>query len=404
MPPDHSAAAPADRPANGRKLSIFAGLAGAAVIGVVVTGLVARENSDAHLREWTDAQSIPTVAVAPPGRQALAPALTLPGRLEAYFRAPIFARVSGYVKDWKVDIGTAVKSGDLLAEIEAPDLDQQLLQARADLVNAEASAKLAEATLRRRQTLLTQSFASQQDVDERTADLDSKNALVKAGRANVDRLEVLSGYKRLTAPFDGIVTARDTDVGALINAGSAGAPMFVVSSTKKLRVYVNVPQTYAPLVKVGTQAMISVPEYPGRAFAATVESSSQAIDVASGTTRMQLGVDNAKGELLPGSYANVRLEMSGDGLPLHIPASALIFDKDGLRVATVGAGDRVVFKKVTIARDLGREIEIATGLAPDDRIVVTPPDGLADNDQVRIVSGSPRKPASTASNTQDGKG
>jgi len=403
MPPDHAAAAPADRPANGRKLSIFAGLAGAVVVGVVVSGIVAREKSDAHLREWTETQSIPTVAVAPPARNALAPALNLPGRLEAYFRAPIFARVSGYVKDWKVDIGAVVKSGDLLAEIEAPDLDQQLLQARADLVNAEAAAKLAEATLKRRQTLLIQNFASQQDVDERTADLDSKNALVKAGRANVDRLTVLSGYKRLVAPFDGIVTARDTDVGALINAGSAGAPMFVVSSASKLRVYVNVPQIYVPSIKVGTEAMISVPEYPGRTFPATVESSSQAIDVASGTTRMQLGVGNEKGELLPGSYANVRLGLSSEGQPLRIPASALIFDKSGLRVATVGAGDRVVFKQVTIARDLGRDIEIATGLSPSDRIIVTPPDGLADNDQVRVVSGE-RKPASTASNTQDGKG
>ncbi len=405
MPPEHSAAAALeDRPANGRKLRIFAGLAGAAVVGVVVTGIVAREKSDAHLREWTEAQSIPTVAVAPPARNALAPALSLPGRLEAYFRAPIFARVNGYVKDWKVDIGAVVKSGDLLAEIEAPDLDQQLLQARADLVNAEAAAKLAEATLKRRQTLLTQNFASQQDVDERTADLDSKNALVKAGRANVDRLEALSSYKRLVAPFDGIVTARDTDVGALINAGSAGPPMFVVSSTRKLRVYVNVPQTYVPSVKVGTQAKVSVPEYPGRSFPATVESSAQAIDVASGTTRMQLGVDNEKGELMPGSYAGVSLTLAGDNQPLRIPASALIFDKNGLRVATVGTGDRVVFRQITIARDLGREIEIATGLSPSDRVILTPPDGLAENDQVRVVSGEPRKPAPTASNVQDGKG
>lgn len=403
MPPEHSAVAIDDRPVNGRKLSIAAGIAGAVVIGVVVTGIVAREKSDAHLREWTETQSAPTVAVAPPGRKTLVPALNLPGRLEAYYRAPIFARVSGYVKEWKVDIGAVVKAGDLLAEIEAPDLDQQLLQARADLVNTEAAARLAEATLKRRQTLLTQNFASQQDVDERTADLDSKNALVKAGRANVDRLEALSSYKRLTAPFDGVVTARDTDVGALINAGSAGAPMFVVSSTQKLRVYVNVPQTYVPSVKVGAQALISVPEYPGRTFPATVESSSQAVDVASGTTRMQLGVDNSQGELMPGSYANVRLEMSPDGQPLNIPASALIFDKSGLRVATVGANDRVVFKQVTIARDLGREIEIATGLATSDRIIVTPPDGLAENDQVRIVGGEVRKPA-TASNPQDGKG
>ncbi len=246
-------------------------------------------------------------------------------------------------------------------------------------MNAQAAAKLSDATLRRRQTLLTQNFASQQDVDERTADLNSKNALVKSGQANVDRLEALASYKQLTAPFDGIVTARDTDVGALINAGNGGgAAMFVISDIKKLRVYVNVPQTYVPAIKVGTKALISVPEYPDRTFDAVVESSSQAVDVASGTARMQLGVDNTKGELLPGSYSNVRLDLSRDTQPLHIPASALIFDQNGLRVATVGPNDRVVFKKVTIARDLGRDIEIASGLGADDRVILTPPDGLAD--------------------------
>jgi membrane fusion protein, multidrug efflux system len=398
MPPEQSTSV-----ISRRKLGIFGILAGTVVIVVVVTGIVAREKGDAHLREWTETQSIPTVAVAPPGTKTLSPVLNLPGRLEAYFRAPIFARVSGYVKGWKVDIGSRVKAGDLLAEIEAPDLDQQLLQARADLANAEASAKLSDATLKRRQTLLTQSFASQQDVDERTADLNSKNALVKSGQANVDRLEALASYKRLTAPFDGIVTARDTDVGALINAGNGGAAMFVISDVKKLRVYVNVPQTYVPLIKVGTKASISVPEYPDRAFQAVVESSSQSVDVASGTTRMQLGVPNDRGELLPGSYGNVRLDLSRDVQPLHIPASALIFDQNGLRVATVGPNDRVVFKTVTIARDLGRDIEIASGLAADDRVILTPPDGLADNDQVRIAGGGQRKSVPTASAGQDGK-
>jgi membrane fusion protein, multidrug efflux system len=398
MPPENSAV-----PVNGRRLGVLGLLGGSVVVAVVATGIMARANSDAQLREWTEVQSIPTVAVAPPARNALSPALNLPGRLEAYFRAPIFARVSGYVKDWKVDIGAMVKAGDLLAEIEAPDLDQQLLQARADLVNAEAGAKLSDATLKRRQTLLTQSFASQQDVDERTADLDIKNALVKAGKANVERLEVLSSYKRLTAPFDGVVTVRDTDVGALINAGNGGSPMFVVSSTQKLRLYVNIPQNYVAAIKVGGQATISVPEYPGRTFPATVESSSQAIDVASGTTRMQLGVDNRKGELLPGSYANVRLDLSSAVQPLHIPASALIFDRNGLRVATVGADDRVVFKTVTIARDLGSEIELSSGLSPDDKVITTPPDGLAENDQVRTTGGNQRK-LPTAAAAQDGKG
>ena len=398
MPPEQPASA-----ISGRKLSIFGGLIGIVLVVVVVTGIVAREKGDAHLREWTETQSIPTVAVAPPGAKTLNPALNLPGRLEAYFRAPIFARVSGYVKSWKVDIGARVKAGDVLAEIEAPDLDQQLLQARADLANAQAAAKLSEATLKRRQTLLTQNFASQQDVDERTADLNSKNALVKSGQANVDRLEALAAYKQLTAPFDGVVTARDTDVGALINAGNGGAAMFVVSDVRKLRVYVNVPQNYVPSIKVGTKGAITVPEYPERTFQAVVESSSQAVDVASGTTRMQLGVENEKGELLPGSYSNVRLDLSRDVQPLHIPASALIFDQNGLRVATVGANDRVVFKKVTIARDLGREIEIASGLNADDRVILTPPDGLADNDQVRIAGAGQRKNVPTASAAQDGK-
>ncbi len=399
MPPEPTASA-----ISGRKLSIVGVVAGIILVVVVVTGIVAREKGDAHLREWTETQSIPTVAVAPPGSKMLNPSLNLPGRLEAYSRAPIFARVSGYVKSWKVDIGARVKAGDLLAEIEAPDLDQQLLQARADLVNAQASAKLSDATLKRRQTLLTQNFASQQDVDERTADLNSKNALVKSGQANVDRLEALASYKQLTAPFDGIVTARDTDVGALINAGNGGgAAMFVISDIKKLRVYVNVPQTYVPSIKIGTKASISVPEYPDRIFDAVVESSSQAVDVSSGTARMQLGVDNAKGELLPGSYSNVRLDLSRDVQPLHIPASALIFDQNGLRVATVGPNDRVVFKKVTIARDLGREIEIASGLTADDRVILTPPDGLADNDQVRIAGTGQRKNVPTASAAQDGK-
>jgi RND family efflux transporter MFP subunit len=386
-----------------RKLGIAGILAGIVVVVVVLTGIVARERGDAHLREWTDAQSIPTVAVAPPGSKMLTPSLNLPGRLEAYNRAPIFARVSGYVKDWKVDIGARVKAGDLLAEIEAPDLDQQLLQVRADLLNAQASAKLSEATLKRRQTLLTQNFASQQDVDERTADLNSKNAMVKSGQANVDRLEALAAYKRLTAPFDGIVTARDTDVGALINAGSSGNAMFVISDTRKLRVYVNVPQTYVPFIKVGTKGSIYVPEYPERAFQAVVESSSQSVDVASGTTRMQLGAENEKSELLPGSYVNVKLDLSRDVQPLYIPASALIFDQNGLRVATVGPNDRVLFKTVTIARDLGREIEIASGLAVDDRVILTPPDGLSDNDQVRVAGSAQRKAVPTASSGQNGK-
>jgi membrane fusion protein (multidrug efflux system) len=370
-----------------RKLALVAVTAGVALLLVVISGIRGREESEAKLRQWTDEQAIPTVAVARPDAKALQANIDLPGRLEAYYRAPIFARVSGYLKTWSADIGARVKAGQVIAEIEAPDLDQQLLQARADLASQEASASLSEATLARRKTLVASNFVSMQEIDERTADLSNKKAAVKAGQANVERLEALAGYKKITVPFDGVVTARDTDVGALINAGGgSGPPMFVVSDISKLRVYVNVPQTYVPAVKIGAKAVISVPEYPNRTFLATVEASSQSVDVASGTTRMQLVLDNAGGELLPGGYASVRLNLQRDGTPLHIPASALIFNQSGLRVATVGAGDKVVLKTVTIARDLGREIELASGLSPDDRVIVAPPDGLADGDPVRVAA------------------
>jgi len=378
-------------------------LAGIAAVLVVITGIRAREDSDTKLKEWTDNQAIPTVAVALPDAKVLNPTLDLPGRLEAYNRAPIFARVSGYLKSWSADIGARVKTGDVIAEIEAPDLDQQLLQARADLASAEASAKLSEATLGRRRTLIASNFVSMQEIDERTADLSNKNGSVKADQANVERLEALAGYKKITVPFDGIVTSRDTDVGALINAGGTTGPaMFTISDIRKLRVYVNVPQTYVPAIKIGAKAVISMPEYPTKTFLATVEASSQSVDVSSGTTRMQLGLDNTKGELMPGGYANVRMSLTRDAVPLHIPASALIFNQSGLRVATVGSDDKVLFKTVTIARDLGRDIELGSGISPEDRIIVAPPDGLSDGDQVRIAA--PKGAPAKVSEKQDVKG
>ena len=390
-------------PVSRRKLSIFGLLAGIAAVLVVITGIRAREDSDTKLKEWTDNQAIPTVAVVLPDAKILNPTLDLPGRLEAYYRAPIFARVSGYLKSWNADIGARVKAGQVIAEIEAPDLDQQLLQARADLASAEASAKLSEATLARRRTLIASNFVSMQEIDERTADLSNKNGSVKADQANVERLEALAGYKKITVPFDGIVTSRDTDVGALINAGGTTGPaMFVVSDIRKLRVYVNVPQTYVPAIKIGAKAAISMPEYPNRTFLATIEASSQSVDIASGTTRMQLGLDNEKGELMPGGYANVKMSLTRDAVPLHIPASALIFNQNGLRVATVGSDDKVLFKTVTIARDLGRDIELASGISPDDRIIVAPPDGIADGDQVRVAG--PKGAPAKVSEKQDVKG
>ena len=386
-----------------RKLGIYGAVAVVAALMLVISGIRAREDTSVKLREWTDNQAVPPVAVIYAEAGALTSTIDLPGRLEAYYRAPIFARVNGYLKNWNADIGARVKSGEVIAEIDAPDLDQQLLQARADLANQQASAKLSEITLARRKTLIASNFVSMQEIDERTADLSNKNAAVNSSQANVERLEALARYKKITAPFDGIVTARSTDVGALINAGGgSGPPMFVVSDIRKLRVYVNVPQNYVPSVRIGAKAVIAVPEYQTRTFDATVEASAQAVDVNSGTTQMQLALDNAAGELMPGGFATVRLSLQRDGVPLHIPSSALVFNQSGLRVATVGPDDRVLFKTVTIARDLGRDIELASGVTLEDRIINAPPDGIVDGDQVRVVSTKGRPATVSAKQEQKG--
>ncbi|MBV8747891.1 MAG: efflux RND transporter periplasmic adaptor subunit [Xanthobacteraceae bacterium] len=374
-------------PAISRRRLRLAGLLVVTVCAIVVAmGLTTRKMADAKLSAWTEAQAVPVVGVAKPDTRGQRTTLDLPGRLEAYVQAPIFARVSGYLKSWQADIGTPVKTGQLLAEIDAPDLDQQIMQAAADLTAAQANLKLAQATLQRGQQLILTGSLAKQDLDQRTADASNKEGLVKSAQANLDRLRVLEQYKRITAPFDGLVTARNTDVGALINAGAGGgAALFVVSDTNKLRVYVNVPQTYVPSIAIGTRAQISVPEYPGRHFPATVEASAQAVDVASGTTRMLLVVDNAKRELMTGAFATVTFELPHPDVAINIPASALIFDQHGLRVAVVDDHNRIALKQITVARDLGSEIEVASGLSSDDRVVENPPDGVRPGDTVRSV-------------------
>lgn len=370
---------------------------GAVVIAafVVADGVMSRQTANASLKVWTEDQAIPVVAVAVPDTHGKAATINLPGRLEAYSQAQIFARVSGYIKEWKVDIGAPVKAGQVLAEIDAPDLDQQIMQAEADLANAQANASLAKLTLERGQKLIQSGAVSKMVLDQRAADFDSKEAMLKSSQANLDRLRVLEKYKFIVAPFDGIVSARATDVGALINAGSSAGPaLYVISDVSRLRVYVNVPQSYVPSIKMGTQAKIFLPEYPGRSFPATVEASTRTVDVSSGTTRMQLVVDNSRGELMTGSYATVGLELAHPDVAINVPASALIFDQSGLRVATVDADDRVVIKRITIARDLGQAIEIASGLTSADRVILSPPDGIAAGDRVR-VAGTPAAQVAT---------
>jgi RND family efflux transporter MFP subunit len=388
MPHDSmdTAPAPAAPPAR-RTLGLAAALVATIAIGVVVAGLAIRASQAARLRERAESQSVPTVVVNAPGTAGPAATLDLPGRVEAYSRASILARVSGYLKSWKVDIGAPVKSGQLLAEIETPDLDQQLLQARADLASAQANAALAGTTVKRWQALLESDSVSRQETEEKAGDFSAKQSMVSAAQANVDRFLAMKSFARIVAPFDGIVTARSTDVGALINAGGgAGQELFVVSDTKKLRVYVSVPQNYVSLIKRGTKARINVPEHAGKSYAATVESSSQSVSAASGSMLVQLAVDNGSAELLPGGFANVSLDLPRDAGALNIPPSALIFDKAGLRVATVGADSKVALKTVTIARDYGKYIELASGLAPTDAVIESPPDGIANGDSVHVAA------------------
>jgi RND family efflux transporter MFP subunit len=373
-------------------------------IAIIVYGLVSRAAQNSRLHTLTEAQAIPNVAVATPSSEENRSGLELPGRLEAFIRAPIYARVPGYLKSWKYDIGAKVHAGEVLAEIDTPDLDQQLMQARADLNVAEANAKLGEITAKRWQSLAGTDAVAKQDVDQRTFTYDANLAQVKAARANVDRLVAEESFKRLVAPFDGIVTARETDIGALINVGATGgAELFVVSETGKLRVYVNVPQNFVPSVPPGTKVTIRVPEHPGKTYSAMVEASAQAVTPSSGTTLMQIIVDNSAGEMMPGDYASLRLEAATPANLLSVPGSALIFDAKGLSIATVTGDNRVVLKSVAIERDLGAVVELASGLTATDRVIQNPPDGIADGDIVRVVNAAPAA-AATGPKGKDNRG
>ena len=377
---------PKPTPPSHRGVRLAGLIALVVVIVVVIIGIATRVVESKNLKTWTNEQTVPTVNVATPEKNGAGSPLELPGRIEAYTQAPMYARVAGYLKSWKVDIGGRVKAGQLLAEIDTPDLDQQLLQAKADLASAQANEALASTTAKRWQAMLSSDSVAKQEVDEKTGDFTAKRALANAAKANVDRIEATKAYARIVAPFDGVVTARNTDVGALINAGSTGGgqPLFVVSDVSKLRVYVQVPQTFVPSIPAGATAQLTVPEYPGRTFDARVDASSQAVNASSGSTLIQLSVDNADGKLMPGSFTNVRFKLDANAAGLRVPASALIFNASGLHLATVGSDNKVTFKTVTILHDYGKTVEIGSGLAADDRVIDSPPDGLVNGDQVKI--------------------
>ncbi|MFZ6719948.1 efflux RND transporter periplasmic adaptor subunit [Undibacterium sp. Ji49W] len=360
----------------------------AVAIIVVITGLISRRSQAEQLKQSTGERNIPTVSLLSASNVNTAQ-LELPARIEPWARAPIYARVSGYLKNWTVDIGSKVKAGQLLAQIETPDLDQQLLQAKAELATAQSNLALSNSTAQRWQALLSSDAVSRQEVDEKTGDLTARQSVVKALQANVDRVQSLQAYTRLVAPFDGVVTARNTDIGALINVGGApGSELFVISDVRRLRVYVSVPQRQLAVIRSGSVAQVSVPERPGRSYAAKVESLAQAISPGSGTMLIQLSVNNESGELLPGGFATVSFAAASSVENVSVPPGALMIGKNGVQVATVNSDNRVVLKQVTVARDMGNVIELAAGIDRKDRIVESPPDGLANGDLVRIAASS----------------
>lgn len=362
----------------------------AIAVALVAAGVMSRRSQASQVKE-ASTPVVPMVSVLTAGQAGNA-ALELPARIEPWARAPIYARVSGYLKSWNVDIGATVKSGQTLADIETPDLDQQLLQAKAELATARSNLTLASSTAKRWQGLLAADAVSHQEADEKAGDLAAKQSAVNAMQANVDRVQALQRYTRLVAPFDGVVTARNTDVGALINVGgAAGSELFVVSDISRLRVYVNVPQRQVAAIKVGDKAELSVPERPGKTYTATVQALAQAINANSGAMQVQLTVQNDNRELLPGGYASIHFDAPLASSALSIPPSALIFNKAGTQVATLGKDDRVLLKQITVGRDLGNVLEIASGIDRNDRVIANPPDGVATGDAVRVAAANNAK-------------
>lgn len=354
---------------------------------LAVWGITSRLIARNALDHQAASAAIVTVATVKPLTGPASDQLELPGTVQAFYEAPIYARTSGYLKDWKTDIGTSVKKGQLLAEIDAPEVDQELRQAQADLATAQANYELARTTNERWQGLLSTQSVSQQDADQRAGDAAAKAAARQSAAANLARLEQLESFKRVLAPFDGVVTQRNTDVGALINAGtSPGNALFRVADTHRLRIYVSVPQPYAGGIRPGLDAKLEFADRPGKSYTATVASTARALDASSRTLQVELQIDNAAGELLPGSYAQVNFSLAaGGGQTLRVPVNTVLFRSEGLVVAQLDDQHRVHLKTITQGRDFGTELEVISGLEPTDTLVLNPPDSISEGQQVRVA-------------------
>jgi RND family efflux transporter MFP subunit len=373
-----------------RKVRRYSLIMGVVALSLALWGEVSRVRARASLGRESAEAAIPMVNTVIPNRASLGEELVLPGTVQAYIEAPIYARTSGYLKDWRTDIGTQVTKGQLLGEIETPEVDQQLSQAEADLATARANEALSNTTDTRWKGLLATGSVSKQDADEKAGDAAAKRAAADSAAANVARLRELESFKRVVAPFSGVITARNTDIGALINAGqSAGSELFRIADMHKLRIYVHVPESYAAATRPGLDAELRFAEQPNKTFTAKTVRTSNALDPTLRTLQVELELDNANREVFSGAYAEVHFKLPASAESLRLPANTVLFRATGLQVATIDGQKRVRLKSIVQGRDFGDTIEILSGLGPDETVILNPPDSLTDGLLVRIAAPPP---------------
>jgi len=382
---------------------VFTALFFLVILLVILGGVTLFERRAQYqaLANETESLAIPTVAVIHPAAEASQEDLVLPGTLQAYVESPIYARTNGYLQKWYHDIGSRVQKGNLLADIDTPEVDQQLSQARADLSTAKANARLSEITATRYAELIKTDGVSKQEVDNAVGDLEAKKATVESSEANVRRLEELESFKHIYAPFSGYITKRNVDTGTLINAGNGGSSqqLFVLSQIDPIRVYLSVPETYAPSIHAGLGSFLELTQYPGQKFEGKVVRTAESIDTATRTLLTEVDVPNHNGALLPGGYAQVHLQVKVSATRLSVPVNALLFRSEGLRAVVVDANHKVHLRALTIGRDYGTSLEVLQGLEESDWIVLNPADSLDEGEEVRVAvspgvaPGKPQKPA-----------
>ncbi len=412
-------ATPPPPPVSKARVTIFLLCAIIVAVVLAVGGILPRIHAEKKLADDTNEMAIPQVLVIQPKEGAPTQEIVVPGNMQPYIDAPIYSRTDGYLKKWYADIGTHVKKGQLLAEIESPEIDQQLQQARADLATAQANLQLSQTTAARYADLLKQDAVSQQDTDNSAADLKARQTMVKSAQANVSRLEQLTSFEKITAPFDGVITARNVDNGQLINSGNTGNgssigsgniaagstsvnshELFHIASLNTLRVFINVPQIYSNAAKPATVAELTLDQFPGRRFPGTLVRNANAIDLATRTLLVEVDVKNPKGELLPGSYTEVHLKLDESKPTLLLPVSTLIFRTAGLQIATLTGDNHTHMASITLGRDYGSQVEVVSGLSAGDKVVDSPPDSLAEGDQVRILHPQSQQPNATPTAAQ----